>query len=123
MQTNNRIFDDLAKVANGAMSIATGMRQEMEQLIRQQLERFLNDRDLVTREEFEAVKAMAVKAREEQEVMAARLAALEAGLAAGEVGASKAGAAKPAAKKAASARAAKPKPAAGSDKKSDTAPR
>ena len=77
MQNPNRIFDDLARVANGAVAVATGMRQEIEALVRQQFERFLTDRDLVSREEFEAVRLMAEKARAENEALAARLTALE----------------------------------------------
>ena len=79
MQSPNRIFDDLARVANGAVAVATGMRQEIEALVRQQFERFLNDRDLVSREEFEAVRLMAEKARVKNEALAARLTALETG--------------------------------------------
>ena len=79
MQSPNRIFDDLARVANGAVAVATGMRQEIEALVRQQFERFLTDRDLVSREEFEAVRLMAEKARVENEALAARLTALETG--------------------------------------------
>lgn len=79
MQSPNRIFDDLARVANGAVAVATGMRQEIEALVRQQFERFLTDRDLVSREEFEAVRLMAEKARAENEALAARLTALETG--------------------------------------------
>lgn len=78
MQSSNRLLDDLAKVANGALSAAAGARQEVEQLIQQRLERFLNDHGWVNREEFEAVRDMARKAREDQEDMAVRLAALEA---------------------------------------------
>jgi BMFP domain-containing protein YqiC len=81
MQTQSRFFDDIARVANGALSAAAGVRAEIEQLVRQQFDRFLADRDLVTREEFEAVEAVAVKAREEQEKLAARVAELEAALA------------------------------------------
>ncbi|MGB1007397.1 MAG: accessory factor UbiK family protein [Thalassobaculaceae bacterium] len=77
MQSPNRIFDDLARVANGAVAVATGMRQEIEALVRQQFERFLTDRDLVSREEFEAVRLMAEKARAENEALAERLTALE----------------------------------------------
>jgi BMFP domain-containing protein YqiC len=77
MQSSNRLLDDLAKVANGALSAAAGARQEVEQLIQQRLERFLNDHGWVNREEFEAVRDMARKAREDQEDMAVRLAALE----------------------------------------------
>ncbi|MBM86198.1 MAG: hypothetical protein CMM47_09265 [Rhodospirillaceae bacterium] len=78
MQTSNRLFDDLAKMANGALSVAAGARQEIEQLFQQRLERFLNDRGWVTREEFEAVRDMTQKAREEQESLLTRLAMLEA---------------------------------------------
>ncbi|MDF1792906.1 MAG: accessory factor UbiK family protein [Thalassobaculaceae bacterium] len=80
MQTRSRLFDDLARVANGALSAAAGVRTEIEQLVHQQFERFLADRDLVTREEFEAVEAMAVKARREQQALEKRLADLEAKL-------------------------------------------
>ena len=79
MQSPNRIFDDLARVANSAVAVATGMRQEIEALVRQQFERFLTDRDLVSREEFEAVRLMAEKARAENEALTARLTALETG--------------------------------------------
>lgn len=78
MQTSNRLFDDLARVANGAVSTLTGVKGELEAMIRHQLERLLADRDTVPREEFEAVKAMAAKARSEQEKLAKRVAALEA---------------------------------------------
>jgi BMFP domain-containing protein YqiC len=81
MQTRSRFFDDIARVANGALSAAAGVRAEIEQLVHQQFERFIADRDLVTREEFEAVEAMAAKARSEQETLAARVAELEARLA------------------------------------------
>lgn len=84
MQTENRILDDMARVASGAMSGFTGLRQEIEARLREQLERLLRDMDLVTREEFEAVKAVAATARAEQERLAARVARLEAALA--EVG-------------------------------------
>ncbi len=77
MQTSNRLLDDLAKVANGAASTLTGMKSEVETLIRQQLQRLLNDADLVSREEFEAIKAVAAKARSEQEKLEARVKKLE----------------------------------------------
>lgn len=80
MQTRNPIFDDFARVFSGAVGAASGVRGEVEARVRAQLERLLADMDLVPREEFEAVQAMAAKAREEQEVMAERLAALEARL-------------------------------------------
>ncbi len=82
MQTSNRLFDDLAKVANGAASTLSGMKAEIEAMVRQQLQRLLNDAELVNREEFEAIKAVAVKARTEQEKLERRVEELEAQLAA-----------------------------------------
>ena len=81
MQSQNRFFDDMARVAAGAMGALSGVRGEIEARFRDQLERILAGMDLVSREEFEAVKAMAAKAREEQELLQARIAALEARLA------------------------------------------
>jgi BMFP domain-containing protein YqiC len=80
MAIDNRILDDLAKVASGALSGISGVKQEVEGRLRQQFERILAGMDLVKREEFDAVKAMAAKARSEQEDLAARLAGLEAQL-------------------------------------------
>ena len=80
MQVDNRFLDDLARVANGAAGALSGVREEVEALVRQRAERFLADMDLVTRDEFEAVKAVAAKARREQEALEARVAALEAAL-------------------------------------------
>ncbi len=80
MQTQNRLLDDLARVATGALGVAAGMRAELEARLRDRFERVLSGMDLVSREEFEAVKAMAAKARAEQEDLGARLAALEAQL-------------------------------------------
>jgi hypothetical protein len=80
MQSKNRLFEDAAKVAEGAVGTLTGMRREVEALVRQQIERLLAGMDLVTRDEFEAVKEMATNARVEQEALAGKLAALEAGL-------------------------------------------
>jgi len=77
MQTSNRIFDDLARVANGAVSTLVGVKDEIEALVRQRVDRLLADADLVPRDEFEAVKAMAAEARAEQESLAERIAALE----------------------------------------------
>jgi len=77
MQTNNRLFDDLARVANGAAGAFAGLRGEMEAMVKARLERVLAGMDLVTREEFEVVRLMAVKAREENEALKARLDALE----------------------------------------------
>ena len=85
MQTQNRFFDDLARVAAGAMGTLSGVRSEIETRIREQLERVLAGMDLVSRDEFEAVKAMAAKARSEQEDLQKRLAALESRLAALEI--------------------------------------
>jgi BMFP domain-containing protein YqiC len=103
MQTQNRLLDDLARVATGALGVAAGMRVEIEARLRDQFERILSNMDLVTREEFDAVKAMAAKARAEQEDLAARLATIEAQLGAAVAKtkkASKKAAAKGAAKKA-----------------------
>jgi BMFP domain-containing protein YqiC len=80
MQTDNRLFDDLARVATGALGALSGVRNEVEGRLREQFERVLSRMDLVSREEFEAVKAMAAKARLEQEALQARVAALEAAL-------------------------------------------
>ena len=80
MQTSNRILDDLARVANGAASTLVGIKNEIDALVRQRIERLLNDADVVPREEFDAVKAMAAKARTEQERLEKRVAGLEAKL-------------------------------------------
>ena len=80
MAMDNRILDDLAKVASGALSGIGGMKQEVESRLRAQFERILAGMDLVRREEFDAVKAMAAKARGEQEDLLARIASLEARL-------------------------------------------
>src|SRR5712691_8313914 len=80
MQSQNRFFDDVARVASGAVGAITGVRGEIEARLRDQLERVLAGMDLVSREEFEAVKAMAAKAREEQELLRRQLESLEARL-------------------------------------------
>jgi len=80
MQTQNRFIDDLARVATGALGTLTGMRGEVETRLRDQFERILGRMNLVRREEFDAVKAMAAKARLNQEALEKRLAALEAQL-------------------------------------------
>jgi len=82
MQTDNRFFDDMARMAGGALNALTGLKTEMEAMVRQQMEHFLGNMNLVRRDEFEAVQAMAAKAREEQDSLSARLADLEAKLAA-----------------------------------------
>src|SRR5215469_2609004 len=80
MQTQNRFLDDLARVATGAMGAVTGMRGEVEARLREQFERILGRMNLVRREEFDAVQAMAAKARAAQEALEKRVAALEARL-------------------------------------------
>jgi BMFP domain-containing protein YqiC len=77
MQTSNRILDDLAKVANGAASTLSGVRSEVESFVHQQLQRLLKDADFVKREEFEVIKAVAIKARTEQEKLEVRVKNLE----------------------------------------------
>ncbi|MBT4891218.1 MAG: accessory factor UbiK family protein [Rhodospirillales bacterium] len=80
MQTSNRLLDDLAKVANGAVSTLSGVKTEIETLIRQQIDKLLVSNDLVAREEFEVVKAMAAEARLQQENLEKRVEELEAAL-------------------------------------------
>ncbi|MDS4010107.1 MAG: accessory factor UbiK family protein [Defluviicoccus sp.] len=80
MQTSNRFFDDLAKMAGGAASALVGIKQELDAMVRQQLERAVASLDLVTRDEFEAVRALATNARAAQESLEQRVAALEARL-------------------------------------------
>lgn len=81
-QTNNKLLDEIARLMTDAAGMAQGARREVETIMRAQGERMLADMDVVRREEFEAVKAMAVKAREENEALAMRISALEAELAA-----------------------------------------
>jgi len=83
MQTENRLLDDLARVATGALGALTGMREELEARLRDQFERILGRMNLVRREEFDAVQAMAAKARAATEALEQRVALLEARLAAG----------------------------------------
>ena len=83
MPNENRLFDDLARVASGALGALTGVRDEVETRMREQFERILARMNLVRREEFDAVQAMAAKARAEQEALAARVAELEARLGVG----------------------------------------
>jgi BMFP domain-containing protein YqiC len=77
MQTRNKIMDDISQLMTNAMGVAQGAREEAETAMKSMMDRWLADRDLVTREEFDAVRAMAQKAREENEVLASRLDALE----------------------------------------------
>jgi len=77
-QTNSRFFDEIGRLMNDAAGVAQGVRREWDTLFRTQAERILRDLDVVRREEFEAVKEMARIAREENEVLRARINALEA---------------------------------------------
>ncbi len=79
-QTNNRLLDDLARLMTDAAGAAQGARREIDAIVRAQGEKFLADLDVVRREEFEAVKAMAEKARAENERLSQRIAALESKL-------------------------------------------
>lgn len=81
MQTSSRIFDDLSRLMTGAMGVAQGARAEAETAMRGWIDRWLADRDLVTREEFDAVRAMALAARTENDALRARIERLEAALA------------------------------------------
>ena len=83
-QISNRFFDEVARLMNDAAGVAQGVRREFETLVRTQTERWLRDLDLVKREEFDAVKDMARLAREENEALKVRLAALEAKLGLGD---------------------------------------
>lgn len=74
---NNPLLDNLSRLMTDAMGVAQGVKKEADGVFKAQIERILRDVDVVTREEFEAVKAMAVLAREENEALSARLAALE----------------------------------------------
>lgn len=77
-QTTNRLFDDFAKLMTDAAGAADGLKKETEALFRAQAEKFLREMSVVTREDFEAVREMAQKARQENEALAARIAVLEA---------------------------------------------
>ena len=78
MQTRDKFFDDIGQLMTNAAGMAQGMKTEAETAMKSWMERWLADSDLVTREEFDAVREMAVKAREENESLAARIAELEA---------------------------------------------
>ena len=79
MQTRNKVFDDISQLMTNAMGVAQGARDEAETAMESMIDRWLAERDFVTREEFDAVRAMAQKAREENEALKARLDALEKG--------------------------------------------
>jgi BMFP domain-containing protein YqiC len=78
MQTTSRLFDDLAKVASGAVSTFGAMKEEIETRVKERVERLMAEMDLPTADELAAVRAMAQKAREEQDGLLERIAALEA---------------------------------------------
>ncbi len=77
MQTRNKVFEDISQLMTNAMGVAQGAKDEAETAMKSWMDRWLADRDLVTRDEFDAVRAMAQKAREENEALKARIVALE----------------------------------------------
>ena len=77
MQTRNKVFEDMSKLMTNAMGVAQGAKDEAENAAKSLVDRWLADRDLVTREEFDAVRLMAQKAREENVALLARIEALE----------------------------------------------
>ena len=77
MQTRNKFFDDMSQMMTNAMGVAQGAKSEAENAMKSMMDRWLADRDFVTRDEFDAVRAMAQKAREENEALKARLDALD----------------------------------------------
>jgi len=79
MQTRNKVLDDISQLMTNAMGVAQGAREEAETAMKSMIDRWLAERDFVTREEFDAVRAMAQKAREENEALKARIEALEKG--------------------------------------------
>lgn len=79
-QTNNRLLDEFAKLFNETAGAAQGLKKEIDTVVKSQAQRILSDMDVVSRDEFEAVKVMAEKARQENERLAERLAALESKL-------------------------------------------
>jgi BMFP domain-containing protein YqiC len=90
MVTSNRLLDDISRLMTDAAGAAQGVRREAENVVKSQLERFLREMDIVTREEFEAVREMAIMAREENDRLLARIAVLEAGVPAAPAPAAKA---------------------------------
>lgn len=79
MQTRNRMFEDLSQLMANAMGVAQGAKDDAETAMKSWIDRWMAERDFVTREEFDAVQAMARKAREENEALSARIEALEGG--------------------------------------------
>ena len=90
-ETRGRVFDDFSRLMGDAADMAQGVRREFEQVVKGQFERWLATLDVVSREEFEAVKEMAARARDENDKLEARLAALETKLGIGEKGPSDSG--------------------------------
>ena len=84
MQTRNKFFDDMSQLMTNAMGVAQGAKTEAETAMKGFVDRWMADRDFVTREEFDAVRAMATRAREENAALSARIVALEAALNAGK---------------------------------------
>ena len=80
MQTRNKFFDDMSQLMTNAMGVAQGAKTEAETAMKGMIDRWMADRDFVTREEFDAVRTMAQKAREENAALSARIATLEAKL-------------------------------------------
>ncbi|MEL6520254.1 MAG: accessory factor UbiK family protein [Pseudomonadota bacterium] len=80
MQSRNKFFDDMSQLMTNAMGVAQGAKEEAENAMKSMIDRWLADRDFVTREEFDAARAMAQKAREENDALKARIDALEAKL-------------------------------------------
>jgi BMFP domain-containing protein YqiC len=91
MQSENRLFDDFVKVMNGAAGTLAGMTREAESAFRERMREWVGGLDMVSREEFEAVKAIAVAGREENQALKARIEKLEAAAAAPPKGAAKSG--------------------------------
>ena len=89
MQSSNRLLGDIARLASGAMTMAAGAKTELEQLIQQRVERFLSEKGWVAREEFDAVRSLAQRAREEQEKIHERLGHIEKKLSAKSKGKSR----------------------------------
>ena len=81
MQTRNKVFEDLSQLMTNAMGVAQGAREEAETAFKSVIDRWLAERDFVTREEFDAARAMAQKAREENEALKSRIEALEKAMA------------------------------------------
>jgi BMFP domain-containing protein YqiC len=81
MQSRNKFFDDMSQLMTNAMGVAQGAKTEAETAMKSFIDRWMADRDFVTREEFDAARAMAQKAREENAALEARIAALEASMA------------------------------------------